>query len=239
MNTMTIPEKLRTPILWVSILIPSFNTKRDYIKDCLNSILNQNGWFGIELVWCNDGSDKEHSCVLEEELIEFMNRSRFIKLNYHKNITNVGISECLHYGLLQCNHELIFRMDSDDIMVVDRLKIQIEFMNDNKDAVICGGGIQMFDETGNKRIVHHPNVFLENFYKDMKQTWIMNHPTLCYKKSAILSVGNYEKTITNKEDYNLEIKILHKFGILHNLPLILVHYRIHNQQITLQKEICD
>ena len=231
MNQITIPNKLTNPFLWVSLLIPSYNTKRCYIKHCLQSILNQNGWFGIELVWCNDGSDEEHSCILEEELNEFMKQGRFIQLSYHKTLQNVGIAECLHYGILKCSHELIFRMDSDDIMVSDRMKIQIEFMKNNKDAVICGGSIQMFDEDGNTNIIHHENVLINTKELENK-TWIMNHPTLCYKKSAILSIGNYEKTRTNKEDYQLEIKLLNKFGILYNIPQILVHYRLHKQQIT-------
>ena len=235
MNNMVLPEKLTLPLLWVSVLIPSFNTKRSYIKDCLHSILNQNGWFGIELVWCNDGSDEEHSFIVEEELTEFMQRSRFIQLVYYKNPMNVGISESLHYGILKCSNELIFRMDSDDIMVMDRIKIQIEFMNNNKNAVICGGDIEMFDEDGNTKRVTHKTHFLKSFYKDIKKKWIMNHPTLCFKKSAILLVGNYEKKQTNEEDYNIEVKLLHKFGVLYNIPEILIYYRLHSKQITSMK----
>ena len=89
----------------------------------------------------------------------------------------------------------------------------------------------MFDEDGNTNIIHHENVLINTKELENK-TWIMNHPTLCYKKSAILSIGNYEKTRTNKEDYQLEIKLLNKFGILYNIPQILVHYRLHKQQIT-------
>ena len=187
------------------------------------------------MVWCNDGSDEEHSFIVEEELTEFMQRSRFIQLVYYKNPMNVGISESLHYGILKCSNELIFRMDSDDIMVMDRIKIQIEFMNNNKNAVICGGDIEMFDEDGNTKRVTHKTHFLKSFYKDIKKKWIMNHPTLCFKKSAILLVGNYEKKQTNEEDYNIEVKLLHKFGVLYNIPEILIYYRLHSKQITSMK----
>ena len=231
MNDITVPNILTQPLFWVSLLIPSYNTKRCYLKHCLTSILNQNGWFGIELVWFNDGSDEEHSRIVEEELLEFIKKSRFIILRYYQFPQNVGITECLRQGVLECSHELIFRMDSDDIMVSDRMKIQIEFMNMNKNAVICGGDMRMFDVNGNTRIVHHDDVYLDKSNLENK-TWIMNHPTLCYKKSAVLFVGNYQNTKDQNEDYQLEIKLLQQFGVLYNIPQILLYYRIHDQQIT-------
>ena len=241
MNQVSIPISLTKPFVWFSVLIPCYNTKRTFIKSCLDSILNQNGWFGIELVWCNDGSDEEHSRIMEEELYEFSLRSRFIKIIYSKTDENVGISECLHYGILKCTNELIFRMDSDDIMVIDRMHLQYDFMMSNVNAVICGGGIKMFDVNGKTQQIHHPTLYYNEMEKEMekekeKKIWIMNHPTLCFKKSAVLAIGNYEKTKTGNEDYIIEMKLLHKFGALYNLPQILVHYRLHREQITAQKK---
>ena len=233
MNNIIIPIHLTKPILWFSVLITSYNTKRSYIKDCLHSILNQTGWFGIELVWCNDGSDTNHTSIVEEELSSFLNRSRFITIIYYKNEKNVGISESLHYGLLKCTNELIYRMDSDDIMVTNRMQIQYNFMLLNKNAVICGGGIEMFDSNGNTKEIHHPTITISTWNEtETKNKWIMNHPTLCFRKEAILSIGNYEIIKSINEDYNLEIKILQKYGTLYNLPQILLYYRIHEEQIT-------
>ena len=49
------------PTVWISILMATYNTENQYITDCLNSILFQNGNFGIELVIVNDGSDNKPS----------------------------------------------------------------------------------------------------------------------------------------------------------------------------------
>ena len=43
----------------------TYNTENQYITDCLNSILFQNGNFGIELVIVNDGSDNNNTIFLE------------------------------------------------------------------------------------------------------------------------------------------------------------------------------
>ena len=47
--------------------------------------------------------------------------------NIHINIitlpTNKGIATALNIGVQNCKNDLIFRMDSDDVMAYDRLQI--------------------------------------------------------------------------------------------------------------------
>ena len=68
MNNIELPAVFTEPEKWVSVLLSSFNTKHIYIVDCLNSIKSQEGHFGIEIVWINDGSDKLNTILLEREL---------------------------------------------------------------------------------------------------------------------------------------------------------------------------
>ena len=58
------------PSIWVSVLIPCYNTKREFIEDCLKSIKEQIGNFGIELVWINDCSNEENTNIQIELLKE-------------------------------------------------------------------------------------------------------------------------------------------------------------------------
>jgi hypothetical protein len=241
-NEVMIPSCLLCPLVRISVLISSYNTREEYIKDCLNSIVNQVGLFYIEIVWCNDGSDEEHSMMLENELKNTMDSSRFINIKYIKTIQNDGLSECLSNGVLQCSNEYIFRMDSDDVMTTRRISKQYKFMTDNPDIVICGGGMKMFDENGDTQDIFHREEFKWVDFVDekVKPSWIMNHPTLCYKKSAILEVGNYNKNYYENnimEDYDLELRFMKKYGVLYNIPEILIYYRIHKEQIS--KKILD
>ena len=238
MNDVKLPKEFDVPIIWFSILVSSFNTKREYLKNCLDSIRNQNGHFGIELVWVNDGSDADSTDSLEEELYNFGTNSRFIKIKYIKTLTNKGTFECLHNGINACSNEYIFKMDSDDIMLPNRLKIQYTFMINNPDAVICGGGMRMFNENGPiSDIVHKETISWTEFSKISHDhpTWLMSHPTLCYKKSAVLSVGNYNTEFfgqTFAEDYDLELRLMKKFGTIYNIKDIVLYYRVHKDQLT-------
>ena len=73
-------------------------------------------------------------------------------------------------------------------------------------------------------------------YKKNPVDWILNHPTLCFKKSAILHIGNYNKQLKLPfEDLELELRVLKYYGILYNLNESLVFYRIHTGQVSNNK----
>ena len=239
MDQLELPLALQTPPSerWVSVLVPSYNTPLLYIQACLQSIRCQMGdlSFGMELVWINDGSDLIHSEMLEKELRMFVENTRFCTLRYIKHFHNRGVAVRLKEGVTLCSYELIARMDSDDIMVPHRLITQLEFMWAHPECVICGGAIQLFSNEGNiHNIVRHPSLTWQVYEEiDRKPTWIMNHPTMIYRKEAVLNVGNYRKstfvaennTIVPCEDYDLTIRLLKTYGHIHNLPNVLVHYR--------------
>jgi len=239
MNFLDLPLILREPTLWVSVLIPSYNTPEQYIKDCLESIKNQSGHFGIEIVWINDGSRDEYTQVLEYLLEDFKKRTRYCRVVYKRLEDNRGVCYSQRIGIEMCSHEIIFRMDSDDIMLPHRMKTQIDFMNQHKDCVICGANIQLFtsDALGNKkyyRVTNHPEKLTWSEFLRTQPHWFMNQPTLCFLKSAVLSVGNYNdrRNIPIGEDYELEVKLLKKYGAVYNITELLVCYRLHENQLT-------
>jgi len=241
-----LPEHLKTPPdeKWVSVLISSYNTKAKYIKECLDSLKNQEGHFGMELVWINDGSDDQHSVELEALLAEFEKRTRFTRVKYHKFDVNRGIGFSLNTGIQKCSYEIILKMDSDDICFPNRFQKQIEFMEKHPLCTVLGTNIKIFQDTLNdrKKIIsetRHPERFTWSDFQASKSTWFMNHPTLCFRRSAVLEVGNYNPSRINKSrdmltDIELELKMLKHYGAIYNLPEALLYYRIHDKQITFE-----
>jgi cellulose synthase/poly-beta-1,6-N-acetylglucosamine synthase-like glycosyltransferase len=238
MNGIEVPQELLAPKEWVSVLISSYNTKFIYIKECLESIRCQTGHFGIELVWINDGSNEMETRLLEAELENFKKSTRFTRLIYSKNPQNMGLSASLNSGVHLCNCELIVRMDSDDIMTPDRIHKQMMFMKSTPDCMMAGAQLQMFhSDSGGEKVILRKTDHLEQITLDwLRQTrsdWFMNHPTMIYRKSAVLEVGNYDSSIkTSSEDYDLELRMLKKYGKLYNMPDIVLYYRIHSDQMT-------
>jgi cellulose synthase/poly-beta-1,6-N-acetylglucosamine synthase-like glycosyltransferase len=140
-------------------------------------------------------------------------------------------------------------MDSDDIMLPDRIKIQLSFMNKNPNVVICGTNVRLFTQSGSesnlKKIfvseTKHPNIITWKDIYDNKYSWYMNNPTLCYRKSAISKIGNYrtddDRILYIHEDYDILARILKTYQIAYTLPDVLLLYRLHNNQLTYKLDI--
>lgn len=243
MSAVQLPDSLKAPPkeAWYSVLITSYNTPIPYVRECLESIKAQTGYFGIEVVWVDDGSTPENSNGLIKELSRFQRTSRFTQFVYLKNDTNQGTAKSSNRGLEACSNELVFKMDSDDLMLPDRMSQQIAFMTRMPDVVACGANIRLFstDTEGRKQWVnetHHPQEMTWNELYNSKPSWYVNNPTLCYRKSAIIRLGGYriddDRILYVHEDYDLMARVIKVYGRVCSLPAVLVLYRLHHGQLT-------
>ena len=80
---------MKLPI--VSIIIPVYHTNLQYLKDCINSILNQTyPKNSMEVIICEDKSEVGY----REKLIEIVNKVDKInvKIIFNKNIQGLSLS---------------------------------------------------------------------------------------------------------------------------------------------------
>jgi len=233
MNTLELKPQFLPSEDSVSILISSFNTKIKYVSDCLQSIMDQEGHFNMEIVWINDGSDKLHTTLLKKTLKNYHDKMRFTTVHYIENDGNKGIGYTLNKGIEYCSNEIIIKMDSDDIMVPARINTQLSYMKENPNTHICGAQVKCFNMLNQIiNVTNHKSVTWEE-YKKKPSHWFINHPTVCYRKSSVLKAGNYNKDLREMaEDFELELRMLKTFGYIHNIPESLLYYRIHEDQVT-------
>uniref|UniRef100_A0A6C0CYV5 Uncharacterized protein n=1 Tax=viral metagenome TaxID=1070528 RepID=A0A6C0CYV5_9ZZZZ len=234
----SIPKQFLKPEDEVSIVIPSYNTNIRYVNECLMSIKKQIGYIGMEIVWIDDGSDELNSTLLKKALEEFEKTTRFVRIIYSENETNKGLGYSLNRGVELCTNQIIFRMDSDDIMIPTRIQKQLEFMNNNPECGLCASQLQMFRNINNKIVdcgkTNHKFIFTWKDFLDNKSNhWITNHATWCFRKREILEVGNYNKSLHSMcEDFELILRVLKKYGKIYCLNDILYYYRLHENGLT-------
>ena len=224
---------------WVSVLVSSYNTATHMLRECLDSILDQQGYVGIELVWINDGSDVGSTAALESELRRFEHGSRFCRVTYVRWSENRGIAESLRRGMELCTCECVVRMDSDDRMMPHCVITQYTYMMKHPDTVLCGAGIRLFDDATGRLIqdVTHPPITWTQFCNDTEPCeWMVNQPGCIFRRSAVVAVGNYDPSRTRNmmEDYDLQLRLLRQYGHIENVGDVLVQYRLHAGQVTQQ-----
>ena len=114
---------------------------------------------------------------------------------------NVQLGRALKAGVKACDYELIARMDTDDICVLDRFEKQLnEFLKDRQ-LDICGSYIKEFtgslDNILSERLVPLTNKEIIQYQKRRSS---YNHMTVMFKKCAVLKSGNYEHAPLMEDD---------------------------------------
>lgn len=192
--------------------------KPEYLSEALDSVIKQTV-APDEIVLVEDGplpsdllnvirSYKEHGRIKSVKLSE-----------------NVGLGAALNKGLEYCSYDLVARMDSDDLSFSDRFEKQIAVFRRNPEISVCGGWISEFSNspdniTGYRKVpLNHCEIV--NFFKRMSP---MNHVTVMFRKSDVLSVGGY-RPFYQFEDYWLWARMLKHGANFKNIPDVLVNVR--------------
>lgn len=212
----------------ISVLIPVYNTPVEWLCECFDSIKNQT-FSDFEVIIINDGSGD-----ITRNYLNTINDNRFNVYHLDKNI---GIAKALNYGIDRCNFDIIARMDGDDIMLPDRLKIQYDYMLNNKGVDLVSGNLKTYhkNEKGwyinNIDITYHPSIITNDVIKN--STWFINHPCVMFRKSSIMKIGCYNTEIYGyADDFELWYRMVQNNMILHNMRDIVLIYRISKTSLS-------
>ena len=104
----------------VSVLLPVYNTPEDFLRQAVESILNQT-FQDFELLIVNDASTTD-----VEKVIRSYSDSR---IKYFKNKTNLGISGTRNILLDKAQGKYLAVMDHDDISLPERLAREVDFLD--------------------------------------------------------------------------------------------------------------
>lgn len=200
----------------ISVILPVYNSEQ-YIKDCVDSILNQT-FSNFELIIIDDCStDKSIS------IIESLSDKR---IRFFKKELNTGYTESLSWGIKEAKGAFIARMDSDDLCDPLRFIKQLDFLKSNPDVALCG--------TDAKIIGANFDFGYPEEYEKIKINLLFGssliHPSIMGKRDVFLKYS-YDKSLEPAEDYDLFTRIALAEKIC-NLPEKLLSYRVHNTQVS-------
>ncbi len=211
----------------ISVIIPCFNA-RDYINECLESLLNQS-LKEIEIIAINDGSSDDTIKILNE----FANTdNRFIIIDQKNN----GASAARNVGIEASSGEFIMFLDSDDFLSSNGILNKLYNIALNLDADIVFGDFNYYK---NGEIKYQKNYICNEGIVD-KERFLFDYftlnpskstfPTVCAKiiKTEILKNNNLKflKDVFIAEDANLNAKIIWLANKIAKLNDPIYNYRI-------------
>lgn len=209
----------------ISILLPC-NKISDYLVEALRSLNQVDAHVALETVLVANNLDLQSVSKLEalgEEI-----------LGHPFQVINAGIcslSQALNIGIKACTYSLIARMDSDDIFTQERISAQWNFMVSHPDYALVGGAVERIDSHGTSLGVH----FFPSSYTDILRAMDLgncfSHPSVMFRREAILEVGGYTDLFPYAEDLDL-FQRLSKGYKLANLETVVLKYRVHTGQVS-------
>lgn len=119
----------------VSVLVPVYNTKEEYFRETIESILNQT-YKNFELIILDDASTTNI-----EEIVRSYKDNR---IRFYKNPKNLGISLTTNKLIDLAKGEFIALMDSDDISVSTRLQKEVDYLDKNPTVSIVSCAYEEF-----------------------------------------------------------------------------------------------
>ena len=144
----------------------------------------------------------------------------------HRLPENRGLGLALKAGLEICSHEIVARMDTDDVAAPDRMERQLAVLEADETISAVGGQIAEFTETP-ERIMDYRCVPLTHseIVKRIASRNPMNHVTVTFRKSHVEKAGSYQDFLWF-EDYHLWARMIAAGCRFANLPDTAVYVRI-------------
>ena len=200
-----------------SVLLSIYQgTTASELAQCLESLCQQT-LQADEIIVVKDGpitSDTD-AC-----LTDFINRLPLILLAYE---TNRGLGPALQDGLKRCSNEFVARVDTDDLCRPERFYTQVQFLTVNQEISVIGGGLEesYINKRAHHKVVRNGPTTPIGVVNCAKKRNPLNHPTVMFRKSDVISCGGYERC-DFFEDYLLWAKMIVSGYHLINISDILV-----------------
>jgi len=204
-----------------SVLLSVYEENQpDHLRIALESVLNQTV-APAEVVVMADGPLPDEL----DEVIESFRRQHADTFQRVSLSENRGLGKALQVSVESCSHELVARMDADDVAVPDRFETQLEYLESNPEVDVIGGYVAEFDsDPADPDRIRKVPTGPENVREFAKVRCPTNHPTVMFRRDAVLSAGNYGSW-RSMQDYELWMRMLTQGYVIDNVPTVLVNCR--------------
>jgi glycosyltransferase involved in cell wall biosynthesis len=200
--------------------MPVFNAGK-YLTEAIKSILDQT-FQDFELLIINDGSIDSSLDIIRS----FKNK----RIRIFNNKSNRGNYLSRNLGIKYSAGKYICVMDADDISLPHRFERQVLFMEQNPEFGLAGSGYRV--------IGRDQDLFRESEYEKIKVILIRNncfiHPSVIIRHDFLRKSNlRYIRKYYYSSDYDFIARAARYFPIT-NIPEVLMHYRVHDGQVTIQ-----
>lgn len=228
----------------VSVIVPVYNVKTEYLRECIESILEQS-LKSVELVLISDGAGDEQKAVLSE-----YENTNNVQVIYQENR---GVCVARNVGIDSALGRYITFVDSDDYIDKDTCLIAVKTIKERDADVLFWGSYKFDSEKCEKYMPYTKDVLcFDEISKKNLQLKTMSGTLPIFEEYATkYGAGSvcsklYEKKflvknnlrfipgIKRAEDVNFHIRVFEKASKISYLNKNLYYYRQNEESATYQ-----
>jgi alpha-1,3-rhamnosyltransferase len=215
----------------VSIVIPCYNHGK-YVQEAIQSVIEQD-YDNIELIIIDDGSGDNSVTKIEGMIPACLQRFKRFEFRYRPN---KGLSVTLNEAIEWCKGDYYSAIASDDIMLYHKTSVQVKYLNTNKDCLAVFGGADVVSAKG---AVIVSRCFPDKIYK-FKDIILNQYSIFTVSQMVRLAninlVGGYKAGVI-LEDWYMWLKLTESGAEIHNINMLLVQYRRHDNNTSNNLEL--
>lgn len=200
----------------VSILMPIYNTKEEYLREAIESVLNQT-FQDYEFIILNNSP-------ANTDLDQVVGSYKDSRIRYVKSEKDTGISEGRNKLIELAKGEYLAVLDHDDICLPTRLEEEVKVLDEHPEIGVVGTLYERFPKSKEASKLAE---FSDAIEQHLMEGCAVLHPSSMIRASVLKEHNiRYEEEFTPAEDYALWCRLIGKTKF-YNIQKVLMKYRWH------------
>lgn len=211
-----------TPL--VSVIIPNYNTAR-LLCEAIDSVL-QSTMQDFEIIVVDDGGQEVATLEIGDKYKPYPN------VIFHRQ-QNKGLAGARNTGILLAKGEFLVFLDSDDLLLPEKIDKQITFLRNNPTCDIVYSYSDWFlnDDPKNRLRANFP-VYEGLILKNLLYGNFIHVNTPMVRKTLIQEVGGFKESLRELEDWELWLRLSVKGARFCCIPEVLSLVRVRSGSMT-------
>ncbi len=205
----------------VSVIIPTYN-RLPMVQEAVESVLAQD-FEDFELIVVDDGSTDGTAEVIRK----YGGRVRLIE-----HAHNRGVSAARNTGILHSRGKYIAFLDSDDLWVKGKLRIQVNFLDENPQFLLCYTD-EIWIRKG-KRVnpMKKHSKYSGWIFEKCLPLCIISPSSAMMRRSLFQKVGLFDEALPVCEDYDFWLRVSVRFPIFFINKKLIIKRGGHPDQLS-------
>ena len=202
-----------------SVVIPLYNTPREFLKEIMDSVLNQT-YSNVELCLADGSTDDGVEQYIKKHYAK-EGRIRYCRLK-----KNRGISENTNSAMKLATGDFIVFSDHDDVLTPDAMYEMVKAINENPEIDVIYTDEDKVNRKGNAYFAPH-------FKPDFSMELLCCNNYICHlfavRRDVQEQVGMLDSAYDGAQDFDFVLRCCEQAKCIHHIPKVLYHWRTHPQ----------